>query len=39
MKGNMFIQSLIFGMALGVTQQFIVNPLVKTIWLRSNGNS
>jgi hypothetical protein len=34
MRGNMFFQSLLFGMALGVVQQIIVNPIVR----RTMGN-
>jgi hypothetical protein len=34
MRGNMFFQSILFGMALGLVQQVIVNPLVR----RTFGN-
>jgi hypothetical protein len=39
MKNNMFIQSLLFGMVLGVVQQVIVNPIVARTMITNGGNS
>ena len=37
MRNNMFIQSLLFGMVLGLVQQVVVNPIVARTMIRKWG--
>ena len=39
MRNNMFIQSLLFGMVLGLVQQVVVNPIEARTMIRNGGNS